>query len=72
MEEGISIQKLSNMMKEKTLLLLFDFIFKKESAKKYILKVVYTWNLLYAEHMTCKHVSALIHNKAEIKRYLSN
>lgn len=42
MEEGISIQKLSNMMKEKTLLLLFDFIFKKESAKKYILKVVYT------------------------------
>jgi len=39
MEEGRRIHKLSNMMKEKTLLLLFDFIFKKERTKKYILKV---------------------------------
>lgn len=43
MEEGIRIHKLSNMMKEKTLLLLFDFIFKKERTKKHILKVVYMW-----------------------------
>lgn len=35
-------------MKEKTLLLLFDYIFKKERTKKYILKVVYMCKLFHA------------------------
>lgn len=48
MEEGIRIHKLSNMMKEKSLLLLFYFIFKKKRTKEYILKVVYMLKLFHA------------------------
>lgn len=70
MEEGIRIHKLSNMMKEKTLLLLlFDFIFKKERTKNHILKVVYMWKVFHAEEVSIQ-VSALIRNKTEIKRCL--
>lgn len=65
MEEGIRIHKLSNMMKEKTLLLLFDFIFKKERTKEYILKVVYVCKLLHAKRVSIQ-ISILIHNKTEI------
>lgn len=71
MEEGIRIHKLSNMMKEKTLLLLFGFTFKKERTKKYVLKVVYMWKLFRAEQVFMQ-VSALIHNKTEIERCLCN
>lgn len=48
MEEGIRIHKVSNMMKEKTLLLLLDFIFKKEKTKTNVLKVVYMGKLFHA------------------------
>lgn len=39
-------------MKEKTLLLLFDYIFKKERTEKYILKVVYMCKLFHAKQVS--------------------